>query len=192
MENLLKITDTIRKSQTKTIEISVKEEEEENNEEKKSIQKTALLYGGIGVLISLLLLFYFYNQSKKKKIQIQKKEQLIVQKESETEDLKQKLSTTINDSFEELVEMAKENNPEFLPRFREVYPEFCDKLVQLDPKITSDTLKFCALLKLNFSTKEISDYTFVTIRAVQIRKGRLRKKLNIPSNIDLNVWMVSL
>jgi DNA-binding NarL/FixJ family response regulator len=42
---------------------------------------------------------------------------------------------------------------------------------------------------LNFSTKNIAQYTFVTVRAVQIRKNRLRKKLNIASDIDFNNWM---
>ncbi|MNE39864.1 hypothetical protein D3C81_1268960 [compost metagenome] len=42
---------------------------------------------------------------------------------------------------------------------------------------------------LNFSTKNIAQYTFVTVRAVQVRKNRLRKKLNIASDIDFNNWM---
>ncbi|WP_313153544.1 hypothetical protein [Sphingobacterium multivorum] len=45
---------------------------------------------------------------------------------------------------------------------------------------------------LNFSTKNIAEYTFVTIRAVQIRKNRLRKKFDIPSDADFNNWMREL
>jgi hypothetical protein len=42
---------------------------------------------------------------------------------------------------------------------------------------------------LNFSTKNIAQYPFVTVRAVQIRKNRLRKMLNSASDIDFNTWM---
>lgn len=45
---------------------------------------------------------------------------------------------------------------------------------------------------LNFSTKNISEYTFVTILAVQVRKNRLRKKFDIPSEVDFNNWMREL
>jgi hypothetical protein len=42
------------------------------------------------------------------------------------------------------------------------------------------------------STKNIAEYTFVTIRAVQIRKNRLCKKFEIPSDADFNNWMRGL
>jgi len=45
---------------------------------------------------------------------------------------------------------------------------------------------------LNFSTKNISEYTYVTVRAVQIRKNRWFKKFEIPSDADFNNWMGAL
>ncbi|WP_333886084.1 hypothetical protein [Sphingobacterium siyangense] len=54
------------------------------------------------------------------------------------------------------------------------------------PNLRSTELEFCAMVFLNFSTKNISEYTFVTIRAVQVRKNRLRKKFDIPSDVDFN------
>ncbi|PRB05264.1 hypothetical protein CQ046_05225 [Chryseobacterium sp. MYb7] len=47
-----------------------------------------------------------------------------------------------------------------------------------------------ALLRLNFSTKEIAHYNHLTIRGIETKKNRLRKKLDIPSNEDLNNWMM--
>ncbi|AQW92920.1 MULTISPECIES: hypothetical protein [Elizabethkingia] len=95
-------------------------------------------------------------------------------------------------SVKQLMNMAKENNPKFLILFQEVYPDFCDKIKSLDPNITKDLLKFCALLKLGFSTKEIAEYTFIEARSVQTKKNRLRKQLNIASNVDLNLYMMKL
>ena len=63
---------------------------------------------------------------------------------------------------------------------------------QLDPNIRSSELYFCALAYLNFSTKDIANYTFVTTRAVQVRKNRMRKKYDIPSEIDFNEWFRDL
>ena len=91
-----------------------------------------------------------------------------------------------------LMELAKENSPEFLLVFKDVYPEFIDKMKEFDENIRNSELIFCSLTFLNFSTKEIAQYTFVTPRAVQIRKNRLRKKYNIPSDVDFNSWMRDL
>lgn len=91
--------------------------------------------------------------------------------------------------FSDLIELAKSNNPEFLILFSELYPEFIAALRELDPKIRSTELEFCAMAFLNFSTKNIAEYTFVTVRAVQVRKNRLRKKFNITSDEDFNNWM---
>ena len=141
----------------------------------------------------LLILFYYFKKSRDKNKQIiikskellQRKVEIISQKEQETQDLQQK----VNESFDEIVQLAKTNSPEFLTRFQEVYPNFIEKLKEISPEISSDDLRFCALLKLNFSTKDIAEYTFVTIRTVQTRKSRLRKKFNIPSDDDIYLWI---
>ena len=62
----------------------------------------------------------------------------------------------------------------------------------LNPSVRSSELYFCALAYLNFSTKDIADFTFVTIRAVQVRKNRMRKKYNIPSEVNFNEWFRNL
>jgi len=92
-------------------------------------------------------------------------------------------------NFNDLIALAKNNNAEFLALFSELYPEFAVSLRAINPKIRSSELEFCAMTFLNFSTKNIAQYTFVTVRAVQVRKNRLRKKLNIASDIDFNNWM---
>lgn len=96
------------------------------------------------------------------------------------------------DSYEVILELAKCNSPDFLYRFGERYPSFKNALLEINPDLKSSDLVFCAYLKLNFSSKEIANYTFVTHKSVQIRKTRLRKKLNIPSDRDLYSWMNEL
>ncbi|SFT76642.1 hypothetical protein SAMN05421857_3179 [Chryseobacterium formosense] len=95
-------------------------------------------------------------------------------------------------SYEEIISLAKSNSAEFLFYFKEAYPVFCDKLLVLNPRLKNSELIFCAYLKLQFSTKEIASFTFVTSKAIQNRKNRIRKKLNIPSDVDINIWINEL
>lgn len=85
---------------------------------------------------------------------------------------------------EEIIELARKNDPEFLTRFREIYPEFIDKLLMINPDLENSELTFCAMLKLHFTSKEIASYTLVQHRTVQQKKYRIRKRLNIPAETD--------
>ncbi|CAI8813704.1 helix-turn-helix transcriptional regulator [Chryseobacterium sp. IT-36CA2] len=93
---------------------------------------------------------------------------------------------------EELIILSKNNTSGFFLKFKEMYPEFCEKLLQIKPDLINSELKFCAYLKLNFSTNEIAKCNKVTAGAIQIRKNRLRKKLNIPAGKDIYLWIDSL
>jgi len=97
-----------------------------------------------------------------------------------------------DNQFLELIHLAKTNSPEFLVLFKEMYPYFLHKLLSLNPDIRNSELTFCAKAYLNFSTKEIVQYTFVAIVAVQSRKNRMHKKYNIPSEMDFNKWFQEL
>jgi DNA-binding NarL/FixJ family response regulator len=108
-------------------------------------------------------------------------------KEDEVSELKLKL----NDAFYEVIELARNNDTTFLPRFREVYPEFTENFLRHHPDIINSELQLCAMIFLNFSSKEIAHYTFVTHRSIQTRKSRLRKKLNISRDTDLYQYIKS-
>jgi DNA-binding CsgD family transcriptional regulator len=89
---------------------------------------------------------------------------------------------------DEIIRLAKENSPRLLSKFKTLYPAFFEKLAEIQPKLQNSELIFCIYLKLNLSTKEIATYTFVTPKAVQNRKNRIRKKLNIESSVDIYKW----
>lgn len=162
----------------------------------KYVKKQISIFIGVISLIILFLLIYIYLEIKIRRSKlIHKNESLLFKKEKEIVDRKVKiegLQKKLNESFTEVVEMAKKNSPLFWPRFREVYPEFYEKMLVANPKIRTSELTFCAYLYLGFTTKEIADYTFVTIRGVETRRNRLRKKYKIPSDMDFSVWIKSL
>ena len=110
----------------------------------------------------------------------------------ESELNKQILSKKINDSFEEVAELARTNDSTFATRFQEVYPEFSEKLKETHPKLTKTEFELCALVFLNYSSKEIAGFQFVEHRSVQTRKSRLRKKLSIPPAQDLYNYLTNL
>jgi len=89
---------------------------------------------------------------------------------------------------DEILALAKQNSPRLLNKFRLVYPEFFDKISDIQPNLKNSELIFCIYLKLNLTTKEVATYTFVTPKAIQNRKNRLRKKLGIPSDLDIYKW----
>lgn len=140
-------------------------------------------------ILSFCVFIFLWKSNNLKKIKLQSFEQQLDNKEIfHTDFVKQ----NDQNKFKDLIELGKTNNSQFIVMFKELYPDFKGKLRKLDPKIKTSEISFCAMIYLNFSTKEISEYTFVTIRAVQIRKNRLRKKYNIGSEEDLSIWMRNL
>ena len=97
-----------------------------------------------------------------------------------------------NEKFIQLNELARANSPGFLTLFQELYPNFMPKILDIDPKTNITELRFYAYLFLNFSTKDIAQFTNTSIRTVQTKKSNIRKKLNIPSGEDVYLWFGKL
>ncbi len=104
----------------------------------------------------------------------------------------QALQLKVNESFEELLLLAKDNDPNFYTRFRENYPVLHDKLLEIDPGLRISELTLCAYIYLDFTSKEIADYTFKSVRTIQTRKFHLRKKLAIESTQDFHSFIKHL
>nr|MBC8216611.1 hypothetical protein [Candidatus Neomarinimicrobiota bacterium] len=81
---------------------------------------------------------------------------------------------------------------EFEKQFTETYPSFLKMLAQHFTMLTVVDLKMCAYLKMNLNTKDISQLTGLTIRAIEIRRHRLRKKINIQKGVNLNKFLSSI
>ena len=75
---------------------------------------------------------------------------------------------------------------EFEKRFIQVHGKFYSSLMDKYPDLTPNELKLCAFLKLNMSSKDISELTGQQISAIEIARHRLRKKLGI-SNTQTNL-----
>ncbi|GAB0157159.1 hypothetical protein CHRYSEOSP005_24290 [Chryseobacterium sp. Alg-005] len=192
------LSDSLSSAEKQSLKIPVQEIIDEKDEEFNS-KKKQLYYLLVGLIFLSGVIMFFgirslkkYRKEKAEKLQIKEtviqKETMIEEKDSQLTELEQK----INEAFNEVIALAKKDDPSFLARFKEVYPDFYNKLSSADPQMTAGQLKFCALLKLNFSTKEIAQHTNISVRSVEMKKNRLRKQLNIPSDVDLNKFMIEL
>ena len=151
----------------------------------------------LGFAVSLI---FFINQINKAEVRLRRENELSVNTaEQKIDELLRKItwnedkhSSAKTDELKEIVELAINNNPAFLTKFNEFDTEFSKNLLNIAPKLVASEIEFCALLKLNFDTKEIARYTKSSIRAVEGKKYRIRKKLGIPSDKDINVWMTRI
>lgn len=78
---------------------------------------------------------------------------------------------------------------EFKHYFTKVHPEFYQRLDEKHPDLTPKDRKLCALLALGLSTKDIASLTFREVRSVETSRNRLRKKLDLPTEVNLEDYM---
>lgn len=80
----------------------------------------------------------------------------------------------------------------FKSNFERVEEHFFSTLTERYPDLTSSDLKFCALLRLNMSTKEIADALNLTTRGVESARYRLRKKFRLGPNDSLTSFILNI
>tara|TARA_B100000131_G_scaffold317005_1_gene358181 strand:+ start:1388 stop:3181 length:1794 start_codon:yes stop_codon:yes gene_type:complete len=79
----------------------------------------------------------------------------------------------------------------FQIQFSLAYPEFVDELVSSYDDLRSNDIKLCCYLKMSMNTKEIAMLTGLSVRAVENKRYRLRKKLKLDTDISLESFIHS-
>lgn len=97
-----------------------------------------------------------------------------------------------NLSVEELYSNLSDNLDLLYPNFLQVYPNFIKKLQNINPSLKSSDVEYCAMFMLNFDNKKIARIKNVTLKSVESKKYRIRKKLKIPTEENLNLWLSKL
>lgn len=80
----------------------------------------------------------------------------------------------------------------FQEHFDFVHNDFFKKLKSVHPKITLPEARLCTLLKMNMSSKEIADQLNLSVRGVETKRYRLRKKLDLPKEKSLEEFLEQL
>ena len=81
---------------------------------------------------------------------------------------------------------------DFDKAFKGVHTEFYEKLLEINPNLSSSEIKMASLLKLNLNTKEIADITFKSESSIKSTRFRLRKKLGLDSDKGLVSFLIKL
>jgi len=80
----------------------------------------------------------------------------------------------------------------FEKSFNEAHENYFKKLKANHPDLTPNDLKLCAYLRMNMSSKEIASLLNITVRGVEIRRYRLRKKLNLEHDKNLVEFLLEV
>ncbi|NNK70744.1 MAG: LuxR family transcriptional regulator [Flavobacteriaceae bacterium] len=80
----------------------------------------------------------------------------------------------------------------FMKAFNHADRKFLKKLKKVHPNLSPNDIKLCAYLRLNLSSKEIAPLLNISPRSVEIKRYRLRKKMNLTHDSNLTDYILTL
>lgn len=157
----------------------LKKKDNPTSKEKAGTTEVQLIFIISLVFLSVTIYYSVKRHEKRKKLE---------RAQEDNENSKRLLES----NFNELIHLAKTNDPSFIAKFKQVYPTLYNKLTSLTENLTDSEIGLFAMVWLKFTSKEIAQFTFVQPKSVQIKKYRLRKKLSLPIGTDLYKWLDDL
>ncbi len=101
----------------------------------------------------------------------------------------QDVSSTIKRMLRTIQGTPTSNWKEFEARFTAVNQSFYKKLQENYPNLRQTDQKICALLKLNFPSKDMAKLLGISVESVHTSRHRLRKKLNLKRHENLEEFI---
>ena len=90
-------------------------------------------------------------------------------------------------------DISEEDNWKFFKKaFSNADKDFFKKIKAVHPELTSNDLKLCAYLRLNLSSKEIAPLLNISVKSVEIKRYRLRKKMDLERETNLTDYILGL
>lgn len=106
--------------------------------------------------------------------------------ESDSRSIKTVIST-INKNI-----TAKDSWSIFQEAFNKTDKDFLKNMKAAHPSLTANDLRLCAYLRLNLSSKEIAPLLNISVRSVEIKRYRLRKKMDLSHEQGLVEYILSV
>lgn len=150
----------------------------------------------------------------KQKLKIQKKEEILelknkeltasalrlIEKDEFIANIKNRLNNqkdnidmqVINRILKSIQGNPSNNWKEFEATFTSINQSFYTKLKEKFPKLSQTDQKICALVKLNFSSKDMSRLLGISVESVHTSRHRLRKKLGLSRDENLEEFINSI
>lgn len=88
--------------------------------------------------------------------------------------------------------LDKNIGDEYETIFKNTHQDFFRKLNSRHPYLTPNEIKLSSLLSLNLTTKEISEITKQSQQSIIVARSRLRKKLNLPEDENMNNYLIGI
>lgn len=110
------------------------------------------------------------------------------------EELGQRLPRKYFSSINRLIENSYKSDQEwevFEKLFDQAHENFFQRLKSDYPGLTPSDLRLCAYLRLNLSSKEIAPLLNISVRGVEERRYRLRKRLHLASEQNLTEFILA-
>lgn len=111
---------------------------------------------------------------------------------------KELLNTEDSKSIKQVIKIIDKNlnNSDDWHLFEEAFnnadKDFLKKIKSIHPTLTSNDLRLCAYLRLNLSSKEIAPLLNISSRSVEVKRYRLRKKIDLPHESSLTDYILEI
>ncbi|WP_339655685.1 triple tyrosine motif-containing protein [uncultured Maribacter sp.] len=76
--------------------------------------------------------------------------------------------------------------------FNNADKDFLKKVKNVHPELSANDLRLCAYLRLNLSSKEIAPLLNISVRSVEVKRYRLRKKMSLSHEDGLTEYIMNL
>jgi len=123
----------------------------------------------------------------------------LIQKNQLLNDIKSQLSTvkTLNE-IKQVIKLINRNLntsadwKAFEEAFNNADKDFLKNMKSKHPALTAHDLRLCAYLRLNLSSKEIAPLLNISHKSVEVKRYRLRKKMDLPREINLTDYILKM
>jgi DNA-binding CsgD family transcriptional regulator len=85
-----------------------------------------------------------------------------------------------------------QNWTQFEQLFNQIHENFLQRLKETYPELTNRDLKLCAYLRMNLNSKEIAPLLSLSVRGVEDLRYRVRKKMNLDTEVNLSEFILKL
>lgn len=122
----------------------------------------------------------------------------IVKKNELLSSIKKELKKGAPESIKKVISIIDNNinNQDDWDMFKEAFnnadKDFIKKLKSIHPNLTPNDLRLCAYLRLNLSSKEIAPLLNISPRSVEVKRYRLRKKMELKHDVNLTSYILEL
>ncbi|TDX82553.1 hypothetical protein [Epilithonimonas xixisoli] len=184
-----KIEDSLSIIEKRSIENVIKPAKTEINDKENSNLFIIILSLAFLAIVAI----FFFIQRKKIVVPVEESIPQISEDIDDRLDLPEKQQESTNpQELSHIIELARNNDPSFNLKFSELFPSFNQNLLKISPQLTLSDLEYCALMKLNFDTKQIATFKKTSITSVESRKYRIRKKLSIGNSENIYTWLMKI